>query len=103
MVWGLTPHKIHSLVGCSSVLGVFYKLTNGFIVSGLPTARSLVPRISKGEGENARSLETPYFFSSSVQLSTSVIGSLLSLTSSLLMRNFLPSAACFYGKLSLIP
>jgi hypothetical protein len=43
-----------------------------------------------------------YFSSSAVPLSASVIGSLLSLTP-LLMRNFLPSAACFYGKLSLIP
>ena len=33
-----------------------------------------------------------YFFSSAVQLTSSVIGSLLPLTSPLLMRNFLPSA-----------
>ena len=27
MVWGLTPHKIHSLVGCSSEMGIFRQLT----------------------------------------------------------------------------
>jgi hypothetical protein len=27
VVWGLTPHKIHSLVGCSSVIGIFRQLT----------------------------------------------------------------------------
>src|SRR5262249_40812852 len=26
MVWGLTPHEIHSLVGCSSVMGIFRQL-----------------------------------------------------------------------------
>jgi hypothetical protein len=25
MVWGLTPHKIHSLVGCSSDMGMFHQ------------------------------------------------------------------------------
>jgi hypothetical protein len=25
VVWGLTPHKIHSLVGCSSVIGILVR------------------------------------------------------------------------------
>jgi hypothetical protein len=29
-VWGLTPHKIHSLVGCSSVMGMFQQLTTDY-------------------------------------------------------------------------
>ncbi len=29
VVWGLTPHKIHSLVGCSSVRAIFHQLTSG--------------------------------------------------------------------------
>src|ERR1700747_2135933 len=28
VVWGLTPHKIHSLVGCSSVIGMLRQLSS---------------------------------------------------------------------------
>jgi len=36
VVWGLTPHKIHGLVGCSSVIGIFQQLTGcSVIASGM--------------------------------------------------------------------
>jgi hypothetical protein len=28
VVWGLAPHEIHSLVGCSSVMGIYHQLDN---------------------------------------------------------------------------
>jgi len=28
MAWGLTPHEIHSLVGCSSEIGMFQQLAH---------------------------------------------------------------------------
>src|ERR1035441_9622602 len=35
VVWGLTPHEIHSLVGCSSVIGMFQQLSTTELLSPL--------------------------------------------------------------------
>src|SRR5215472_10986595 len=35
VVWGLTPHKIHSLVGCSSVIAILQQLSLPISSSGL--------------------------------------------------------------------
>ncbi len=44
VVWGLTPHKIHSLVGCSSAIAMFRQLTRRrffFPASRLPKVRAV--------------------------------------------------------------
>ena len=47
MAWGLTPHKIHSLVGCSSEAGKFYEATKetAEAVGFYDNMRKLIPAI----------------------------------------------------------
>ncbi len=44
VVWGLTPHKIHSLVGCSSVIGILRQPSGRNLLRRNPASISTVIR-----------------------------------------------------------